>query len=84
MLVACIELFCFGEKGVIEKELKKGSSMISKVKWKTKISCVPDYLSAFFQHGVRSSAACGGEPADIRSRKGLSTTGRACFYKVCF
>lgn len=42
--------------------------MISKVKWKTEISCVPDHLSAFFQHGVRSSAACGGEPADIRSR----------------
>ena len=43
--------------------------MISKVNWKTEISCAPDHLSAFLQHGVRSSAACGGEPADIRSRK---------------
>jgi hypothetical protein len=25
----------------------------------------------FFQHGVRSSAACGGEPVDIRSRKAV-------------
>ena len=45
--------------------------MISKVKRKTEISCVPDYLNAFSQHGVRSSVACGGEPADIRSRKAV-------------
>ncbi|MCI5123214.1 MAG: hypothetical protein D3925_01740 [Candidatus Electrothrix sp. AR5] len=45
--------------------------MISKVKWKTEISCAPDYLNAFSQHGVRSSVACGGEPADIRSRKAV-------------
>ncbi|MCI5207229.1 MAG: hypothetical protein D3910_00185 [Candidatus Electrothrix sp. ATG2] len=34
-------------------EYKKGTSMISKVKWKTEISCVPDYLSAFLS--ARSS-----------------------------
>ena len=62
----------FTEQAKIRAAKNPGTSMISKVKWKKEISCVPAYPAGYFQHGVRRNRPCDGEPVNIRSHRAYS------------
>ena len=47
-IVGCDRLRSWWFFRLLGNRWKPGTSMISKVKWKTEIFCVPGYLSAFF------------------------------------